>query len=150
MSAVSSPREVLEDLKGLIERCGEVLTSPPTPGETLTSGEPEPQAGEQWEPKPPTVAELWISAFFGDSDQNRLGTVEAVDGGDLAINWQGEVPSKQPVQSATWVSPEYVPMQPPQLRQPVRQELQLSAARGQEPEPGTPPAPQGDPRARCS
>jgi len=159
MSHASGPRELLEDLKGLIERCGEVLTSPPTPGDTVYSnGEPEPQEGEQWNPETPetTIFDLWMIAVFGGS--NQVGTVESADAGgasvvasggsarSLVVNWQGEVPSAEPIQTAVFVpAGTYTALRMSAARSP-----RFSVAAEPEREQTTSPGAQGDPRARCT
>jgi hypothetical protein len=64
----------------------------------------------------------------------------------ITIHW--EIPSEEPIQSVEWVPQKYVP--PQTLRRAARPETQFSAIRIQEPELGTPPVPESDPRARCN
>ncbi len=68
----------------------------------------------------------------------------------VTITEHGDIVSKEPIQSVEWVHPKYVPHPVPGLRGQARQDVQLSAARVQEPESSGPPAPPSDPRARCS
>jgi Domain of unknown function (DUF4394) len=142
LASVSGPTVPLEDLANIIARCGEVLLDPLEP--SPQNSEPSPESDKPWAPSTPPSTIVVLLAQAGKYIHGRLKVV----GSTLGLTPGGGVATKEPVQSGTWVHPKYVPMQPPPP-QPVPQGVQLSAARGQEPEPSTPPAPQSDPRAQC-
>jgi hypothetical protein len=150
-ASLTGPTVPLEDLANVIARCGEFLLDPNGP--PPLNSEPSPEPDKPWAPRTPPSATVVFLAGVGKYIVRRLQVV----GSTLGLTDGGDVATKEPIQSATWVHAPYVPHPvpspnppPPQLRQPVRQEAQLSAARGQEPEPSTPPAAPSDPRARCS
>jgi hypothetical protein len=132
----------LEDLANVIARCGEVLLDPLEPSPPSSESGPEPD--KPWAPSTPPSTLVVLLAQGGQYIHGRLKVVGSV----LGLTPGGGVATQQPIQSGTWVHPQYVPMQPPPPP-PASQRAQLSA-RGQEPEPSTLPAPQIDPRARCS
>jgi hypothetical protein len=142
LASVSSTTIPLEDLANVIARCGEFLLDPLEP--SPENSEPGPEPDKPWAPSTPPSTMVVLLAQAGKYIHGRLKVVGSV----LGLTPGGDVATKEPIQSSTWVHPKYVPMQPPPP-QPVPQGVRLSAARGQELEPSTPPAPQSDPRAQC-
>jgi hypothetical protein len=141
-SSRGDPQQALEDLKDQILRCGEALPSP-VPSNPNAPKVQLPNPGEPWFPRTPDTP-TWLFIVDYAQKTNSIALAEAA-GLTLGVTTRGSVPADAPIQSATWVHPAYVPMQPPPP-QPVSPGIQLSAARDQEQEPaGTP----SDPRARC-
>jgi hypothetical protein len=147
LAASSAPR-AFEELKDQLLRCGEFMFEPGGPLGPSGSGEPRPPEGGLWGPRTPPGR---FTTFLVKAGRNIFATIEwaGVDHG-LQITEHGDIVAKDPVQSVTWVHPKYVPHPVPGLRREVRQDVHLSAARVEEPEPSSPPAPPSDPRARCS
>jgi hypothetical protein len=148
LAASSTPR-TLKEFKDEILRCGEFMFEPGGPLGPSGAGEPRPPEGGMWGPRTPPSK---FTALLVSGGRNILARVEwlGVDPG-ITITEHGDIASKDPIQSVEWVVPKYVPHpMPSQLRRQVQQDVQLSAARAQEPEAGSTPAPAGDPRARCS
>ena len=147
LPASSAPR-AFEELKDQLLRCGEMMFEPGGPLGPSGPGEPRPPEGGVWGPRTPPGR---VTTFLVKAGRNIIATVEWA-GFDLGvqITEHGEIAAKDPIQSVEWVVPKYVPHPvPPQLRRPVQEEVQLPAARVDEPEPGSPPAP-SDPRASCT
>jgi hypothetical protein len=147
LPASSAPR-ALEEWKDEILRCGEFMFEPGGPLGPIGPGEPRPEEG-RWGPRTPPTR---FTAILVSGGRNILARVErlGIDPG-VTITEHGDIVSKDPIQSVEWVVPKYVPHPvPSQLRSRMQQDAQLSAARAQEPEPASPPAPPSDPRARCS
>lgn len=145
--ASSAPR-AFEELKDQLLRCGEFMFEPGGPLGPSGPGEPRPPEGGLWGPRPPPSR---FTAVLVSGGRNIIAGIEWA-GFDLGvtITEHGDIVSKDPIQTMVWVVPKYVPHPVPGLRSQVRRDVQLSAARVQEPEPGIPPAPPSDPRARCS
>ena len=113
------------------------------------AGEPRPPEGGTWGPRTPPSP---FTAFLVRAGRNTIARLEylGVDVG-VTITEHGDIVSNEPIQSVEWVHPQYVPHPvPQQLQRRVQQDVQMSAARVQEAEPSSPPAPPSDPRARCS
>jgi hypothetical protein len=148
LPASSAPRE-FEELKDKLLRCGEFMFEPGGPlGPSSGPGEPRPTEDGRWGPRTPPSR---FTTFLVRTGRNTLATIEylGVDLG-VTITEHGDIVSKDAIQSVEWVVPKYVPHPVPGLRRQVRQDVQLSAARTQEPERGSPPTPPSDPSARCS
>jgi hypothetical protein len=135
----------LEDLKDQLARCGEVM---PSPGDPNNPGEPAPPEGGPWFPRAPDTPTYVVLVELGHAS-NRVGVVKPFDTDPFMLGFteHWKVPSEEPIQSVEWVPAPYVPKQ---LRQEIRQEVRLSATRGQEPGSSTPPAPSSDPRVQCT
>ena len=146
LPASSAPR-AFEELKDQLLRCGEFMFEPGGPLGPIGPGEPRPPEGGIWGPSTPPGR---FTTFLVKAGRNVFATVEWA-GFELGvtITEHGDIVSKEPIQSVEWVVPKYVPHPVPPLRRELRKDLQLSAARA-ETEPSSPPAPQSDPRARCS
>lgn len=157
VSLNGSPRDVLGDLKDLVERCGEFMKGMNSSDAPESPGEPEPSVDEDWSPETPeTPPDPWWVVILGLGG-NRVGTVEAVDDGpaslqasagsarSVVINWQGVVPSEDPIQSAVFVPGGTYPAS----RMSAPAQPQLSVGADPEAEPSTPLAPPSDPRAQC-
>ena len=147
LPASSAPR-AFEELKDQLLRCGEMMFEPGGPIGPSGPGEARPPEGGLWGPRTPPSP---FTTFLVRAGRNTVATVEYL-GFDLGvtITEHGDIVSKEPIQSVEWVHPKYVPHPVPGLRGQARQDVQLSAARVQEPESSGPPAPPSDPRARCS
>lgn len=143
LASASAPR-AFQELKDELLRCGEFMFEP---GGPIGPSESRPGEDGSWFPRTPPSR---ITVFLVKAGKNTLGWLEdkGVDLG-VMITERGEVVSKEPIQSVAWVNPKYVPHPVPSMRGQVRQEARLSITE-KEPEAGSPPAPQGDPRARCS
>jgi hypothetical protein len=145
-ASLASSSGPLEDLVDQLARCGEAM---PSPGSDPSSpGEPPPQEGGPWFPRTPDTP-TWVFLVKLGHAQNRVGVVKPFDTDPfmLGVTEHWTVPSDEPIQSVEWV-PHKTPV-PPKLEHRVPQEVQLSVARSQEPEPSTPPAPSSDPRVQC-
>lgn len=147
LPASSAPR-AFEELKDQLLRCGEMMFEPGGPIGPMEQGEPRPKEDGTWRPRP---APGPLTVFLVSKGRNILAKLEhlGIDVG-LTVNELGDIESKEPIQTVEAVDPKYVPHPvPQQLRRQV-QDVHLSAARLEAPEPSSPPAPPSDPRARCS
>ncbi len=145
-ASLTGSTAVLEDLKDLIARCGEVMQPPGPP--MPNPGEAQPLDKGPFFPRSPDTPFYTFLVKLGHA-QNRVGVVKPFDTDPfmLGITEHWEVPSEEPIQTVEWV-PHKTPV-PPKVRRAVPQEAQFSVAEARQPELGTSPASHSDPRARC-
>jgi Domain of unknown function (DUF4394) len=155
-SSSSNPQEELEKLKDQILRCGEALPSPGAPGGPdgpgggSGPGQPRPQEGGPWFPRTPDTPTYLFLVDYGQNSTS-LALAEAA-GLTLGVTPRGKVPVDEPIQTAEWAG--HGISHPPPMHSAGSHDLELEAhlsvAGAAESVVSTPPAPQNDPRARCT
>jgi hypothetical protein len=150
-ASVASNPQVLEDLKDQLLRRGEVMPSPGAPGGPDGSGpgETRPQEGGPWFPRTPDTPTYLFLVDYAENS-NSLALAKAA-GLTLRITKRGTVPVDEPIQTAEWAGHGISHPNPRSTRShDLGTEVQLSVASSADPGLSTPPAPQSDPRARCT
>ena len=148
LSSRGVPKE-FQELKDQLLRCGEMMFEPGGPiGPSIGEGEQRPSDDGKWVAETPPSR---FTVFLVKEGRNVLATIEKYVDTGVMITDEGEIVSKEPIQTVEAVNPKYVPHPvPQQARRALRNDVRLSAAQVREAESGSPPAPPSDPRARCS
>jgi Domain of unknown function (DUF4394) len=136
----------LRDLKDQLARCGEALPSPGVdPNNPDAPQEPRPPEGGPWFPRTPSTHTYLFLVRLG---RNSIAEAAGLTPG-VIVEPKGDIAADLPIQTAQWAGHGISHPPAPKLRQDLRAEAEMSVAGSQQPEPSTPPEPQGDPRARC-